>query len=158
MARTARDLTLLLDVMAGPDPITRGVAYDLALPPARHQRLSDLRVLVLDEHPLNETGSAVRAGVNRVAAALIDGGAHVERHSPLLPDLTENATLYAQLMLSNSGARIPAQTYEQLRTRAAGLNVDDQSLNAARLRGVVLSHRDWIDADIRLELHRHTWR
>jgi amidase len=158
MARTARDLTLLLDVMAGPDPLTQGVAYDLALPPARHQRLSDFRVLVLDEHPLIETGSAVRAGVNRVAAALVDGGARVERHSPLLPDLTETATLYAQLMFSNSGARIPAETYEQLRTRAAGLNADDQSLNAARLRGMVLSHRDWIDADIRRELHRHTWR
>src|SRR5918998_1736110 len=29
MARTARDLTLLLDVMAGPDPLTLGVAYEL---------------------------------------------------------------------------------------------------------------------------------
>src|SRR5262245_3001372 len=67
MARTARDLALLLEVMAGPDPLTLGVAYDLALPPARHQRLSDFRVLVLDEHPLVATGSAVRAGVNRVA-------------------------------------------------------------------------------------------
>jgi Asp-tRNA(Asn)/Glu-tRNA(Gln) amidotransferase A subunit family amidase len=34
MARTARDLTLLLDVMAGPDPLTFGVAHDLTLPPA----------------------------------------------------------------------------------------------------------------------------
>lgn len=62
-ARTARDLTLLLDVMAGPDPLTIGVAYDLTLPPARHQRLSDFRVPVLDEHPLIATGSPVRDGV-----------------------------------------------------------------------------------------------
>ncbi|MEV2225693.1 amidase [Nocardia vinacea] len=158
MARTARDLTLLLEVMAGPDPLTLGVAYDLTLPPARHQRLSDFRVLVLDEHPLIATGSAVRAGVNRVADALLDGGARVERHSPLLPDLTEAATLYAQLMCSNIGARIPAEAYEQLRTRAAGLSADDQSLDAARLRGMVLSHRDWIEVDIHRELHRHRWR
>lgn len=77
MARTARDLALLLDVMAGPDPLTLGVAHDLTLPLARHQRLSDFRVLVLDEHPLIPTGSAVRAGVNRVADALVDGGARV---------------------------------------------------------------------------------
>src|SRR2546430_7047588 len=70
MARTARDLTLLLDVMAGPDPLTLGVAYDLTLPPARHERLCDFRLLVLDEHPLIATGSAVRAGVNRMADAL----------------------------------------------------------------------------------------
>jgi hypothetical protein len=53
----ARDLTLLLDVMAGPDPLTLGVAYALTLPPARHQQLSDFRDLVL-EHPLIATESA----------------------------------------------------------------------------------------------------
>ncbi|MGP9023039.1 amidase [Streptomyces sp. BR1] len=158
MARTARDLTLLLDVMAGPDPLTHGVAYDLRLPPARHERLGDFRVLVVDEHPLIPTGSAVRAGVNRVADALVDGGARVERHSPLMPDLTESATLYRQLLFSGSVARFPVEAYEQLRTQAAQLSADDQSLDAAMLRGMVLSHRDWIEANNRRELHRHGWR
>lgn len=158
MARTARDLTLLLDVMAGPDPLTLGVAYDLNLPPARHERLSDFRVLVLDEHPLVATGSAVRDGVNRVAAALADAGARVERHSPLLPDLAEAATLYALLMFSNTGARIPPRGYEQLRTLAGSLRAEDTSLSAARVRGMVLSHRDFIEADGRRELHRQSWR
>src|SRR3954470_11761588 len=110
MARTARDLTLLLDVMAGPDPLTHGVAHRLALPPARHERLGDFRVLVLDEHPLIATGSAVRAAVNRVAAALVDGGARVARHSALLPDLTEAAALYMQLLISGSVARFPIES------------------------------------------------
>jgi amidase len=158
MARTARDLTLLLEVIAGPDPLTFGVAYDLTLPPARRQRLSDFRVLVLDEHPLVATGTAVRAGIDRVAAALANGGARVERHSPLLPDLTEAAAVYARLLLSNFGARIPAESYERLRDRAAGLSADEKGLSADRLRGMVLSHRDWIEADMRRELHRQGWR
>ncbi|MGI5218656.1 amidase [Nocardia sp. CA-290969] len=158
MARTARDLTLLLDVMAGPDPLTHGVAYDLALSPARHERLPDFRVLVMEDHPLIPTGSAVRAGVHRVAEALADAGARVERHSPLLPDPTEAATLYMLLMLSNAAAGLPAEQYEQLRTRAAALSADDRSLDAARLRGMVLSHRDWVAANNRRELHRHGWR
>jgi amidase len=158
MARTARDLTLLLDVMAGPDPLTHGVAYELNLPPARHQRLSDFRVLVLDEHPFIPTGSAVRAGVHRVADALADGGARVERQSPLLPDLAEAATLYTQLLFSGTVARFPIEAYEQLRTHAAGLSADDESLDAARLRGMVFSHRDWLAANDRRELHRHGWR
>jgi amidase len=158
MARTARDLTLLLDVMVGPDPLTHGVAYRLALPPARHERLRDFRVLVIDEHPLIPTGSAVRAGVNRVAAALVDGGAHVARHSPLLPDLTEAATLYMRLLISGSVARFPIDSYEQLRARAAGLSADDQSLDATRLRAMTFSHRDWIEAHNRREVHRHGWR
>ncbi|WP_329049043.1 amidase [Amycolatopsis sp. NBC_01488] len=149
MARSARDLALLLDVMAGPDPLTLGVAHRLALPPARHERLHDFRVLVLDEHPLIPTGPAVRAGVDRVAAALVDGGAHVERHSPLLPDLTEAATLYMQLLISGSVARFPVAAYE---------SADDRSLDAVRLRAMGFSHRDWLEANNRREVHRHGWR
>lgn len=158
MARTARDLTLLLDVMAGPDPLTLGVAYDVTLPPARHERLCDFRVLVIDEHPLIPTGSAVRAGVNRVAEALVDSGARVERHSSLLPDVTEASTLYMQLLFSGSVAYFPVDEYEQLRSRAAELSADDQSLDAARLRAMVFSHRDWLAVNSRRELHRHGWR
>ncbi|WP_406150962.1 amidase [Streptomyces sp. NBC_01012] len=158
MARTARDLTLLLDVMAGPDPLTHGVAYDVRLPPARYERLGDFRVLVLDSHPLIPTGAAVRAGVNRVADALDDGGARVVRHSALLPDLAEAGLLYTELMFSGSTARFPVEAYEQLRTRAAGLSAQDRSLSAARLRGMVFSHRDWMEANNRRELHRQGWR
>ena len=158
MARTARDLTLLLDVMAGPDPLTHGLAYDVKLPPARHERLSDFRVLVVDEHPLIPTESAVRAGVNRVADALANGGARVERHTPLLPDLTEGALIYMQLLFSGSVARFPVDAYEELRTRAAALSPDDQSLDAAQLRAMVFSHRDWIETNNRREIHRQGWR
>ncbi|WP_370937089.1 amidase [Amycolatopsis sp. cg13] len=158
MARTARDLALLLDVMAGPDPLTYGVAHELALPPARHSRLNDFRVLVLEDHPLIPTSTAVRSGVNRVADALAEGGARVERHSSLLPDLIEAATLYTQLLFSGSVARFPVDAYEQLQTRAAGLSADDQSLDASRLRGMVLTHRDWLEVNNRRELHRHGWR
>ncbi|MGA5472974.1 amidase [Streptomyces arboris] len=158
MARTARDLTLLLDVMAGPDPLTFGVAHSMTLPPARHERLRDFRVLVLTEHPLLPTGVAVRAGVDRVADALVEGGARVDRGSPLLPDLAEAALIYMQLLASGSSAGFPDARYEQLRARAAGLAANDRSLDAARLRGTVLSHRDWIEVNHRREVHRHGWR
>ncbi len=158
MARSARDLTLLLDVMTGPDPLTLGKAHHVTLPPARHERLRDFRVLVIEEHPFIPTGSAVRAGVNRVADALASAGARVERHTPLLPDLTEAATLYTQLMFSSSVARFPLDGYEQLQIRAAELSAEDQSLDATRLRAMVFSHRDWMEANTRRESHRHGWR
>ncbi|NUV90513.1 amidase [Streptomyces sp. KAI-26] len=158
MARSARDLGLLLDVMAGPDPLTLGVAYGVTLPPARHERLRDFRVLVLDEHPLLPTGAAVRAGVERVAEALADGGARVERQSALLPDLAEAALLYMQLLASGSTVHFPVEAYEEVRAHAAGLGADDLSLDAARLRGMVLSHRDWLEANHLREVHRQGWR
>jgi len=158
MARAARDLTLLLDVMAGPDPLTLGKAHDLTLPPARHERLSDFRVLVLDSHPLIATSAAVLSGVDEVAGVLAGAGARVARHSSLLPDMAEAATVYMQLFFSGAVARFPVEAYEQLRTRAAGLSADDQSLDAARLRGMAFSHRDWTQANDHRELHRHGWR
>ncbi|ONI81170.1 amidase [Actinosynnema sp. ALI-1.44] len=158
MARSARDLTLLFDVMAGPDPLTYGMAHNLALPPARRERLSDFRVLILEDHPYIPTGSAVRAGLNRVADALVGSGARVERDSTLLPDLTEAAILYAQLWFSGVTGRFPAERYEQLVRYAATLSEDDRSLDAARMRGGAFSHRDWILANDRREAHRHGWR
>ncbi|WAL70462.1 amidase [Kitasatospora sp. YST-16] len=158
MARSARDLTLLLDVMAGPDPLTSGLAHTLDLPPARHDRLSDFRVLVLDEHPLIPTGADVRAGLARVVDALAEGGARIERHSPLLPDLADAAELYTLLLSSAVAVQFPVGSQQQLAAQVAGLSEDDHSLVAARLRGLLLSHRDWLGADRRRELHRHAWR
>jgi amidase len=48
MARTAADLALALDVVAGPDDARAGMGYRLALPPPRHDNLRDFRVLVVD--------------------------------------------------------------------------------------------------------------
>src|SRR6516164_5266450 len=67
MARCAADLSLLLDVVAGPDPLEAGKAYRLELPPPRHARLRDYRVLLIDSDPLLPTDKDVRAGIERLA-------------------------------------------------------------------------------------------
>src|SRR5216683_1156067 len=45
MARSAADLALELDVLAGPDEMAEGIGYKLALPSPRHDNLADFRVL-----------------------------------------------------------------------------------------------------------------
>src|SRR5690349_1179914 len=52
MARSAGDLSDLLDVIAGPDELEAGRGYRLALPAARHAGIKGYRVLVLDTHPM----------------------------------------------------------------------------------------------------------
>lgn len=76
----------------------------------------------------------------------------------MLPDLAEAATVYTQLLFSGTVARFPVEEYEQLGVQAAGLSADDRSLAAARLRGMVLSHRDWLGVNSLREVHRHGWR
>src|SRR5262249_51302258 len=77
LARSAGDLALALDLIAGPDELTHGMAYRLALPPPRHETLRAYRVLVVDSHPLIPTSVGVRGPLNRLAEGLDRIGAKV---------------------------------------------------------------------------------
>ena len=97
LARSAADLDRALGVLAGPDEI-EGVGYRLALPPARHERLADYRILVIDQHPLAEVDGEIRADLNDLAARLEGLGAKVSRASDLLPDPAETHASYMSLL------------------------------------------------------------
>jgi len=93
MARSAGDLALALDLLAGPDE-PDAVAYRLTLPAARHDTLQEFRVLVIDTHPLLPTAQAVRAALGRLTERLAHAGCKLAQTSPLLPDLAAMARLY----------------------------------------------------------------
>jgi amidase len=147
MARGAADLSLLLDVMAGPDPIENGKAYSLSLPPPRHDALKDFHVLVIDSDPLLPTDKDVRGAIEGLAAGLGKAGVTVTRQSPLLPDFAASSRLYMRMLMSLLGATFPQEIYEGAKASAAQLASGDMSLRAERLRGITLSHRDWMTAD-----------
>lgn len=158
MARCTADLTLLFDVMAGPGEIDVGVAYRLDLPAPRHERLSDFRVLVLDTHPLLPTDSAVRAAVQLLAERLGRAGVRVARESERLPDLEASARLYIRMLMSLLAVNWPAEVYADLQKQAASMPAEACGLDAERVRGAVLSHRDWVVANnVRWRL-RAQWR
>jgi amidase len=157
MARTAGDLALALDIIAGPDE-PQATAYRLALPPPRHRDLKSFRVLVIDTHPLLPTARAIRVALDRLASRLATAGTKVERSSPLLPDLALNARVYTQLLTSFFGADYPIDVYRGVQEAVASLPPEDTSLTAMRARGVVLSHRDWITADRARGAMAQKWR
>lgn len=86
MARTASDLALAMSVLAGPAGLT-AKAWRVELPPARATRLGDLRVLVLDQHPLAAASREVVGALHGLADRLANLGAKVERGSARIPDL-----------------------------------------------------------------------
>jgi amidase len=157
MARSAADLSLGLDVVAGPDE-PMATAYRLTLPPPRHAALKDFRVLVIDEYPLVPTATDVRGALGRVAADLAKLGAKVARTSPLVPDLAQQGRIYLRLLLSVFGADLPEATYARFQEIARSFATDDNSLPAERMRGFVLSHRDWVRADRERAVLRQRWR
>lgn len=149
MARSADDLTLALDVLAGPD--LDQAAWRLALPPARHGTLKAYRVLVLDQHPLIPTQAAIRTRLNAVADDLARAGCTVGREAPGLPDLRMVARVFGRLLLSFAGADMPQDAYDALRAMTPAGEDDPHA-------ALTLSHRDWIAADRQRTWIRHLWR
>jgi amidase len=158
MARGAADLTLLLDAIAGPDPLEAGTAYKLALPPPRHNALKDFRVLLIDTDPVMPTSKVMRAAIEKLAANLGKAGVTVTRASPLLPDFAASSRLYMRMLMSFLAASFLPEVYAGMQAAAAKLAPADMSLAAERLRGVVLSHRDWVMADSGRARLRAQWR
>ncbi|MEK9283685.1 MULTISPECIES: amidase [unclassified Bradyrhizobium] len=158
MARSTADLSLLLDVMAEPDPLDVGKAYRLDLPAARHGALKDFRVLVIDTDPVLPTDAAIRGTINTLAEDLAKAGVRVERTSPLLPDFAASSRLYMRMLMSFLGATFAPDIYAGAKTAAAALPESDNSLAAERLRGIALSHRDWQMANGGRTRLRAQWR
>ena len=158
MARSAADLSLLLDVIAGPDPLEAGVGYRLALPPSRHSDLKSFRVLLIDSDPVMPTNKAVRAAIEKLASDLGKAGVTVTRQSPLLPDFAATSRLYMRLLMSFLAGSFQPEAYAGAQAAAAKLSPDDISLGAERLRGIALSHRDWVMADGARARLRAQWR
>jgi amidase len=158
MARSAADLALALDILAGPDERDDGIAYKLALPPARHQDLKSFRVLVVDRHPLCPTAADVSAALDGLADGLGRAGATVARASPSLPDLGDVTRLHVELLAAASSADLDGDVYHRLSNLAQGLSPDDPRLAAARLHGLTMRHRDWVWAGRRREAMRERVR
>ncbi|WP_247768057.1 amidase [Bradyrhizobium sp. 192] len=155
MARTASDLALSLDVIAGPDETRDGIGYRLALPTPRHDNLRDFRILVIDTHPLMPTGDAVRAAIGRLAERLERSGARLARASASLPDLAESARLYMKLLNAARSPRLTPAALAEAQGLAAALLPDDRSLQAERARGWGMIHREWLAIDAaRLQLQQ----
>lgn len=138
MARSAEDLSLALDVIAGADDAD-AVAWRLALPPARHRVWREHRVLVLDTHPLCPTAHDITHAVDRVARALQAEGCRVGREPRAVPDLADLSRTFQGLLMSFVGADLPEHEYREAARHA--ITGDEAT------RGLAMSHRDWIWLD-----------
>lgn len=156
MARAAADLSLALDVIAGPDDY-EAAAYRLQLPPPRHNVLKAFRVLVLDSHPLLPVAWEIRDTIDQLANRLSATGATVARSSSLLPDLAESARLHTRLVRNFAAFGRPPEFFKEMQEKAAALKPDDDSLKAWRARAPLLSHHEVMAAEIARARLRQQW-
>src|SRR6185312_10246658 len=104
------------------------------------------------------TDSVVRGSLEMLATNLTKAGVKIDRTSPLLPDFAASSRLYMRMLLSFLSASFSAETFDGAKAGAAALSAEDNSLAAERLRGIALSHRDWLMADGGRSRLRALWR
>jgi len=155
MGRDAADLALGLDVLAGPDE-NEATGWRLALPPPRHEDLSEFRVGVWLDHPLcpveSEVGDRLQAAVDAVArrgaridaqARPVDGAASHSVYVQLLFGVLANG--FPPAVLAGFDAALPTLT------GVAGPQAD-------AVRGASQRHRDWLRVEEQRQQMRRRWR
>ncbi len=135
IARSADDLALLLDVLAGPTP-ARSPAWRLELPRSTVTTLKGLRVAAWFDEPAIEIDDEMRSILDNVASVLSGAGAHV--NDTARPDIDVHAAW-------TEGARLIS----------AALSVGDEADLSPNV--ATLSHHYWHLADRRRAARRLAW-
>ena len=156
MARSARDLTAMLKLLAGPDGV-EGHALQLKLPAAPQKSFKDFRVAVMLSDPVSEVDQPVQDLVGKLAQFL---SRKVKRLSlTARPDFStrEAMDIYIQLLRSATSRRQSDADFASNRALADGFAVDDTSYFAQMTRAYVLPHRSWLAANERRHQMRLLW-
>ena len=153
LARSARDLALMLRLLAGPvAPFSRG--YRLSLPQAGQRRLEDFRVAVMITDEQSEVDLPVQDLLGRLVTCL---GKRVKTLSTTArPSFStqEAMAVYIALLRSATSRRQSDEEFAANAARVAMTDPADQSYLTKMLRAYVLPHRDWL----RLNERRHQMR
>lgn len=157
MARSAADLRLLLDCVAGPSGMEAS-AWKLVLPNSRGRRLEDFRVAVLLDHGACEVDSAISEAIMMLGRDLERAGATVDFAAAWPIDLELCWQDYMIMMRAVGSRRAPPDALRQLSDQAAALPSGDRSYRAAVRRAAGLTHHAWLALNSRRGRCREVWQ
>jgi amidase len=156
MGRSAGDLALGLDVLAGPSD-EDAVGWRLDLPPARNGgAVTGLRVATWFEDPEAPIADDTRVLLDDAAKALAGAGAHVVAVEPPVR-LDALARSWDRLVLPIVGMELSDDDFAAFATVDATPVDPDESWGVRAVRAVTERHRDWIRADEERQRHRRAF-
>ena len=156
LARSAADLDLALDIVAGPDRIETGIRYDL--PRLDGRRPADLKVAVWANDDVAPVSRDCERGVMKVADALRRSGASVNLEARPAFAARDSHNVYMALLASFIGAGFPEPVFNELKAQALNIAPDDQSDTARQTRAQTMDHRGWVQLNNIREHLRWAWR
>lgn len=156
LARSADDLMLALDILAGPDT-ERATAWQLALPPPRRASLREYRVAAWLDDPACPIDNDLLQRYHAVVDALRRAGVTVDETARPGFDFAEAFYRFLILLSAATSAGIPPDHFPRWVEMAQGFAEDDRSQLAGFLRGSTQRHRDWIVSNEMRERMRAQW-
>ncbi|MBM3608871.1 MAG: amidase [Alphaproteobacteria bacterium] len=156
LARSARDIALGLDIIAGPDEID-GVGYRLKLPPARRKTLRNLRVGFIFDDANAPVDEEYKSMLIKLADFLRKQKAIVHDNARPDFDFGDAARLFSVMLRAATSGRSADEVYRRNVEEVSRLDPKDDSLSARALRGATISHRDWLQLDEKRTMMRWKW-
>jgi amidase len=154
LARSAGDLALAFDVLAGPDPLDTAAPLRLPPPPRGPQ---GLRVAIWAEDAATHTDADVTRAVLAAGRALRRAGAKVSTTARPPVDAAAAFTVYLRLLGAVLFSRMTPEAHAPLADAAARLTESDRSADDEMLRAVKLSHGAWLGLHEQRNRMRRAW-
>ncbi|HVL98918.1 MAG TPA: amidase [Egibacteraceae bacterium] len=155
LARSADDLALALDLLAGPDA-PDAVATRFALPPPAHRAIGEYRVAAWVEHEAFPVDAAVRDGLEAAVEALRAAGATVDTAARPAFDFVTAERVAFDLWVSTSADDTSEEELARLRDVLVRRG-DDDSREARRARALTQPHARWLRVDAERRRLRRAW-
>jgi amidase len=143
LARSAEDLAIALDVLAGPDE-NNAAGWRLDLVRPRHSRLSDFRVATWFEDPALPLDDAVRARFEATIEALRGAGVQVDEKARPALVLKDLIRAFDRLLMPIVLGDLPEAALAGLTQFANSFDKEDTSDAAEAARAPLIQHRDWL--------------
>ena len=160
LARSADDLGLALEVLAGPDAVDATV-WSARLPAPGPTTFGDFRVAHCFDHAFCPVASAVRQRLEDALETARRAGARVAAIDDLPGGFETGYDTYDRLLNGMVGAAIPDKLYAKARRGARFLGLAGRDKGPGTLasftRRATTSHRDWMVANEARHRLRETW-
>ena len=156
LARSAGDLKILLEILAGPTGAEQK-AWRLHLPPARKTDLGAFRVGMLMDSPVCAQDDELTEQLLATVDALERAGLQVDRNAAPQFDWARYQEVYFLLLRAASGTGFSDEEYLFHLQSSESRTPKDTRYRAYLDRGVTLRYRDWFALHNEREQMRKLW-
>jgi len=156
LARSAGDLALALDVIAGPDDID-GAGWRLQLPKPKKKALGDFKVAVVYTDAEAEVDDAVQKRIRALVRFLRKAKVQVSEKARPAIDTRAAHRNYIQLLRGATVKGLTAEAFQKNLRAAKRLKKNAEDYRSQMVRAQAMYHRDWLEHNENRHRMRLAW-